>query len=106
MMEILQNDVHVAGRNATSLARGVSSLASTGTVIRDEHSRLSGNDKAKSAISASYDISKAIGQAIEQMSRNIRSVSSEFEAMDNQLGNQLNKLDQANSLEFSLNGRK
>lgn len=104
-MVLLQNDSQAAGNSATSLASGVSSLASSGTTSKDSRSRISGNDRAKSVIDASYDVSNAISQAIEQMSHNIRSVSSEFVAMDNQLGNQLKQLDQTNSLEFSLNGK-
>ncbi|MEY8462312.1 TIGR04197 family type VII secretion effector [Streptococcus merionis] len=103
-MVVLQNDIQTAGENAASLAKGISSLTSSGTVTKDNRSRIGGNDRAKSVIDASYDVSKAISQAIEQMSHNIRSVSSEFEAMDKQLGTQLQQLERTNSMEFSLNG--
>lgn len=105
-MVLLQNDVTTAGERATALANGVSSLSSSGAVSKDEQTKLGGNDKAKSVIDASYDVSKAISQAIQQMSRNIRSVSSEFEAMDKQIGSQLNELNQVNRTGFTINGTK
>ena len=102
-MLVLQNDVNLAQESATSISNGVSSLESSGQVTKDGQSRLEGNEKAKSVIDASYDVSKAVSQAISQMSQNIRSVSSAFEAMDKQLGEQLEGLSQVNKVEFSLN---
>lgn len=105
-MVLLQNDVTTAGERATALANGVSSLSSSGTVSKDEQTKLGGNDKAKSVIDASYDVSKAVARAIGQMSQNIRSVSSEFQAMDKQIGDQLQELNQVNRTGFTINGPK
>ena len=105
-MVVLQNDVTTANERATALANGISSLSSSGTVSKDEQTKLGGNDKASSVLDASYDVSKAIIQTIQQMSQNIRSVSSEFEDMDKQIGSQLRELKQVNSTGFTINGPK
>ncbi|HFI0083331.1 TPA: TIGR04197 family type VII secretion effector [Streptococcus suis] len=105
-MVLLQNDVTTASERATALANGVSSLSSSGTVSKDEQTKLGGNDKAKSVIDASYDVSKAVARAIGQMSQNIRSVSSEFQVMDKQIGGQLQELNQVNRTGFTINGPK
>lgn len=105
-MALLQNDVFTAREEATSIAKGVSSLSGSGTVSKDSQSKLGGNDRAKSVIDASYDVSKSVARAIEQMSQNIRNVSNEFETMDDQIGTQLRELKQVNSTGFTLNGPK
>lgn len=105
-MLVLQNDVSTAGEKATALANGVSSLDSSGSVTKDGQSKIEGNERAKSVIDSSYDVSKAVSQAIKQMSQNIRSVSSEFQAMDQQLASQLQGLEKTNSMGFSLNEPK
>ncbi|MFU2164769.1 TIGR04197 family type VII secretion effector, partial [Streptococcus pluranimalium] len=56
-MALLQNDVFTAREYATSIAKGVSSLSGSGTVTKDSQSKLGGNDRAKSVIDASYDVS-------------------------------------------------
>ncbi|MFU2164804.1 TIGR04197 family type VII secretion effector, partial [Streptococcus pluranimalium] len=56
-MALLQNDVSTAREEATSIAKGVSSLSGSGTVSKDSQSKLGGNDRAKSVIDASYDVS-------------------------------------------------
>lgn len=105
-MALLQNDVSTAREEATSIAKGVSSLSGSGTVSKDSQSKLGGNDRAKSVIDASYDVSKSVARAIEQMSQNIRSVSSDFEAMDKQIGGQLQERNQVNRTGFTINGPK
>lgn len=96
-MVVLQNDVQVAGDRATSLANGVQALSSSGTVMTDAQTRLGGNEEAKKVIAKSQELSFRIGSVLTAMSQNIQSVSSSFQAMDTELGNQLK------STGFSLN---
>lgn len=99
-MVVLQNDAGTARERANSLANGVSSLNSSGVVSKDGQTKLGGNDKAKEVIDRAQELSTQLGNTMMTMSQNIQSVSSSFQAMDRQIGNQIK------STGFSLNEPK
>lgn len=96
-MVVLQNDARIARERSSSLANGVSALANSGVVTKDSRTKLGGNDKAKEVIDKAQTLSTQLGSVLTSMSQNIQTVSSSFQAMDAQLGNQLK------STGFSLN---
>ncbi|MGT2964014.1 TIGR04197 family type VII secretion effector [Streptococcus acidominimus] len=99
-MVVLQNDTSTAGERATALANGVSALVSSGSVMLDFQTKLGGNEQAKEAIAKSQELASQLGTILSSMSSNIQSVSASFQAMDAQLGVQLQ------STGFSLNEPK
>lgn len=101
-MTILQNDVSVASQRASELAGAVRSLSSSGSVNLDGQTTLIGNTQsAHQAIALSQSVSLQMGQVIDAMCQNIQSVSSSFQAMDSQLGQELSKI--TCQTRFSLN---
>ncbi|WP_156011221.1 TIGR04197 family type VII secretion effector [Streptococcus ruminantium] len=105
-MVLLQNDVTTASERATALANGVSSLSSSGTVSKDEQTKLGGNDVAKAVIEASQGIAREVDRVISNMSSSLKGVSQELQAMDQTLGKQLDNLEKSYSTGFTINGTK
>ena len=104
-MTVLQNSTETARQCATALSSAVSTLGSSGAVTKDTRTTIAGNTQsAYQAIDLSQSISTQIAGIISSMSQNIQSVSSQFQAMDTSMGQQLSNLDASRG--FTINGSK
>ena len=98
----LQNDTTTAAQRATTIANAISALTNSGIITKDSKTTVAGNLGAHSAIDLVKTTEKQMVEVVSSMSKNIHSLSSSFQAMDQQLGTNFSTLDNA-STRFSLN---
>lgn len=97
MVEI-KVDLSGAGKISTGLSVGVNHLRSVSNVVKDNHTTVAGNNEASRVIDQSKMASDEIAKIIADMSKNLNSVTKEFQAVDDKIGNEFIKT------EFTLNG--
>lgn len=98
----LKNNAALAVQRATALEIATSAISSGNIIIKDSHTTVAGNTNASSAIDLAQTMAIQMSEAITSMSSNINSLSSAFQAMDQQLSTQLSRIsDEARR--FSLN---
>lgn len=97
MVEI-KVDLSGAGKISTGLSVGVNYLRSVSNVVKDNHTTVAGNNEASRVIDQSKMASDEIAKIIADMSKNLNSVTKEFQAVDDKIGNEFIKT------EFTLNG--
>ena len=97
MVEI-KVDLSGAGKISTGLSVGVNHLRSVSNVVKDNHTTVAGNNEASRVIDQSKMASDEIAKIIADMSKNLNSVTKEFQAVDDKIGNEFIKP------EFTLNG--
>lgn len=97
MVEI-KVDLSGAGKISTGLSVGVNHLRSVSNVVKDNHTTVAGNNEASRVIDQSKMPSDEIAKIIADMSKNLNSVTKEFQAVDDKIGNEFIKT------EFTLNG--
>ena len=97
MVEI-KVDLSGANKISTGLSVGVNHLRSVSNVVKDNHTTVAGNNEASRVIDQSKMASDEIAKIIADMSKNLNSVTKEFKAVDDKIGNEFIKT------EFTLNG--
>ena len=97
MVEI-KVDLSRAGKISTGLSVGVNHLRNVSNVVKDNRTTVAGNNEASRVIDQSKMVSEKIAQVIADMSKNLNSVTKEFKAVDDKIGNEFIKT------EFTLNG--
>ena len=97
MVEI-KVDLSGAGKISTGLSVGVNHLRSVSNVVKDNRTTVAGNNEASRVIDQSKVASDEIAKIIADMSKNLNSVTKEFQAVDDKIGNEFIKT------EFTLNG--
>jgi hypothetical protein len=98
MMVEIKVDLSGAGKISTGLSVGVNHLRSVSNVVKDNHTTVAGNNEASRVIDQSKMASDEIAKIIADMSKNLNSVTKEFQAVDDKIGNEFIKT------EFTLNG--
>lgn len=104
MVEI-KNDLLVATEQSSMLSSAISELDNSNSVSKDMQSKINGNERAKELIEKSFEISKAVSQAMKTMSNNLLMTSQSFHEKDVQLENQIDNLQLGNNEGFTLNGQ-
>ena len=97
MVEI-KVDLSGANKISTGLSVGVNHLRSVSNVVKDNRTTVAGNNEASRVIDQSKMASDEIAKIIADMSKNLNSVTKEFQAVDDKIGNEFIKP------EFTLNG--
>jgi hypothetical protein len=97
MVEI-KVDFSGAGKISTGLSVGVNHLRSVSNGVKDNRTTVAGNNEASRVIDQTKMVSEKIAQVIADMSKNLNSVTKEFKAVDDKIGNEFIKT------EFTLNG--
>jgi len=97
MVEI-KVDLSGANKISTGLSVGVNHLRNVSNVVKDNRTTVVGNNEASRVIDQSKMVSDTIAQVIADMSKNLNSVTKEFKAVDDKIGNEFIKT------EFTLNG--
>lgn len=97
MVEI-KVDFSEAGKISTGLSVGVNHLRSVSNGVKDNRTTVAGNNEASRVIDQTKMVSEKIAQVIADMSKNLNSVTKEFKAVDDKIGNEFIKT------EFTLNG--
>ena len=97
MVEI-KVDLSGANKISTGLSVGVNHLRSVSNVVKDNHTTVAGNNEASRVIDQSKVASDEIAKIIADMSKNLNSVSKEFKALDDKIGNEFINND------FTING--
>lgn len=85
MPKDINSNAAVAQAVATSIASSVSSLNQGTTITKDTQTTVAGNSNAQQAITQLTTFNTSLVQAITQASNNIRSVATEFEAVDQRI---------------------
>ncbi len=98
MMVEIKVDLSGADKISTGLSVGVNHLRSVSNIVKDNRTTVAGNNEASRVIDQSKMVSDTIAQVIADMSKNLNSVTKEFKAVDDKIGNEFIKT------EFTLNG--
>ena len=88
-MVLLQSSREEASGAATQLMGASNGLNDVGTVTKDTETTVAGNANAQSSADTAITNGQKVQQVIQSMCKNIHSVASEFEAMDNALSKEL-----------------
>ncbi|MGT2666400.1 TIGR04197 family type VII secretion effector [Streptococcus rifensis] len=88
-MTIIRSDMTVAQSYATGLQSAGEELAGVDQPQQDNQTTVAGNTNAHEALATSQSTRQSIASAITSMVTNLRSVASEFEAVDQEIGNQI-----------------
>lgn len=78
----MQSDLSGASQKATELQQAVNLLSNASTITLDTQTTVSGNSNAQDIIQKSQSTAQQITEAITTASNNIKSVATEFEAVD------------------------
>ena len=97
MVEI-KVDLSGANKISTELSVGVNHLRSVSNIVKDNRTTVAGNNEASRVIDQSKMASDTIAKIIADMSKNLNSITNEFKAVDDKIGNEFIKT------EFTLNG--
>ncbi len=97
MVEI-KVDLSGVDKISTGLSVGVNHLRATSNIVKDNRTTVMGNNEASRVIDQSKMASDTIAKIIADMSKNLNSVTKEFQAVDDKIGNEFIKT------EFTLNG--
>lgn len=97
----IQSDYLTASQYATQITSSGSSVSEIGTVGKDNETTLSGNDNAHSAIDLDDATGTQIASVLSTFVSLIHSTASEFEAVDNQISQQLGATTSATTLHSS-----
>ncbi|WP_034559985.1 TIGR04197 family type VII secretion effector [Carnobacterium gallinarum] len=90
-MEQLKSDLGGASQKATALKNATNTLIQPVVITEDTQTTVTGNTNKQAAIKSAQDKAKQIANAVVKASSNIQSVAKEFEALDEQIGQNLPK---------------
>lgn len=84
-MSSIQSNSGVAQAVASTIASSLSTLKQGNSISKDTQTTVAGNSNAQQAITLLTTFNTSLVQAVGQASLNIRSIASEFEAVDQKL---------------------
>ncbi|MGX7417425.1 TIGR04197 family type VII secretion effector [Carnobacterium gallinarum] len=85
-MEQLKSDLGGASQKATALKNATNTLIQPVVITEDTQTTVTGNTNGQVAIKSAQDKAKQIANAVVKASSNIQSIAKEFEALDEQIG--------------------
>ncbi|MBP1042273.1 TIGR04197 family type VII secretion effector [Vagococcus sp. BWB3-3] len=90
-MSTIKSDLGDASLKATALKNATDSISQLPSVETDTQTTVMGNVSAQQAIQSAQNTAQQIADAVSLASANIRSVAEQFEAMDNQVEQNIKK---------------
>lgn len=90
-MSTIKSDLGDASLKATALKNATDSISQLPSVETDMQTTVMGNVSAQQAIRSAQNTAQQIADAVSLASANIRSVAEQFEAMDNQVEQNIKK---------------
>ncbi len=90
-MSTIKSDLGDASLKATALKNATDSISQLPSVETDTQTTVMGNVSAQQAIRSAQNTAQQIADAVSLASANIRSVAEQFEAMDNQVEQNIKK---------------
>ncbi|WP_413509240.1 TIGR04197 family type VII secretion effector [Carnobacterium maltaromaticum] len=90
-MEQLKSDLSGASQKATAIKNAINTLIQPVVIADDAKTTVTGNTNGQLSIKSAQDKAKQIANAVVKASNNIQSVAKEFEALDEQIGQNLPK---------------
>lgn len=86
---MIQSNSDVISNHATQIANAESNILNIGAVSNDSNTTLRGNTKAHSAINRNDAAGSKVTYVLEKFSSQIQRTAQEFEAVDEQISQQL-----------------
>lgn len=88
----IQSDLEGASQQATALKTAADILKQESSVTTDVQTTIAGNEDARKAIQVAQEMAKQIAEAVSSASCQLHSVAEDFEATDQQVGQQFQSI--------------